>query len=301
MRQLIILSVLILFFAGCASKVEELSQDSVLQEKITICNTQLPDFFQSSGKNAVLKRFPFVTLQKGSDVKGKFDDRFYASLDLVYRAENIENVDFWKLRDAPKSIDYIYILPLWMKEYRKLTKDLFTNICYSYNLSEEQQQILKDWIAQGGKLWVEFGVFSTKYDLFNRNGEIAQSKIHRLVRSHLAGLHFLNIPYNTFLFRSKNLDFINYQSTYKAFLIDQQRTKLEGIRRLRVDVDNYLENYIVLDGEPLVVDTSGRTLVSIKAYGNGYIISLLPFEYKDAYFDGELLRWKLLFYTLTLQ
>ncbi len=301
MKKLIAFLVLALFFAGCASKVEELSNATMPQEKLSVCNTQLPDYFQNSGRGAIFKRFPFVTLRKDVDVKGKFDDRFYAGLDLVYNAKNIEDVDFWKLRDEPKSLDYIYILPLWIKDYRKLTGDLFTNICYSYNLSEEQQQILKDWIAQGGKLWVEFGVFSTKYDLFNRNGEIAQAKIHRLVRSDLEGLRFLDTPYRTFLMRSKNLDFINYQSTYKAFEIDQRRSKLEGIRRLRVDIDNYLENYIVLEGEPLVVDRSGRTLVSIKSYGNGYIISLLPFEYKDAYFDGELLRWKLLFYTLKLQ
>lgn len=301
MRKLIAFLILALFFAGCAHKEETLSKTPQPQERLTVCNTQLPDYFQSSGRSAIFKRFPFVTLRKDVDVKGKFDDRFYASLDLVYHAKNIEEVDFWKLRDEPKSVDYIYVLPLWMKDYRKLTNDLFANICYSYNLSEEQQQILKDWIAQGGKLWVEFGVFSTKYDLFNRNGEIAQTRIHRLLRSDLAGLRFLDTSYRTFLLRSKNLDFINYQSTCKAFEVDQKRSKLEGIRRLRVDIDNYLENYIVLDGEALVVDRSGRTLVSLKSYGNGYIISLLPFEYKDAYFDGELLRWKLLFYTLKLQ
>lgn len=239
-------------------------------------------------------------MKKGVDIKGKFDDRFYASMDLIYRAKNIRNVDFWQLRDAPQTLDYIYIKPLWIKEYRKLTNDLLANICYSYNLSEEEQEILKEWIRQGGKLWVEFGLFSTRYDQFNRNGEIAQRKIAATIHNDLNGLRFLGNTFHIYTFRAKNLDFINYKSTYKAFTIDTTRSKLKGIRRLRLDIDNFIQTQVVISGEPLVVDKYGRTLVSIKKYGNGYIISLLPFEYKDAYYDGELLRWKLLFYTLKL-
>jgi len=39
-------------------------------------------------------------------------------------------------------------------------------------------------------------------------------------------------------------------------------------------------------------------LVSFVQYGKGGVVFLRPFEFQDKRFDGELLRWKLLFYFL---
>ncbi|BCD67686.1 hypothetical protein [Nitratiruptor sp. YY09-18] len=296
-HYLIILLSIIVLLSGCASKAT-IEKELQKSEKVVICNTILPLQTHENRPSELLHRFPFVSLKKNYDIRGKFDRKFYESINFVYNAKNIKDVDFWQLRNEPKLVDFIYVLPLWIKDYRKLTSDVMSNIAYSYNISAQEQKILRSWVEKGGVLWVEFGIFSTKYDIFTKSGEINTKKINYLIKNGFRGLKFWGSPLKNYLFQSKSIDFLNYVSSSQSFVVNQKRSLIKGIARLRLNLDNYLENFMILDGKPLLVDQKGKPLVTMKRYGKGAVVTLLPFEYQDAYYDGELLRWKLLYYFL---
>ncbi|MRI83690.1 MAG: hypothetical protein C6I00_04645 [Nitratiruptor sp.] len=285
-----------LLLAGCAPKGLE---ESVRQEPVRIYTIQVDRLFFQEGKGRErLLHFPFVSLEKGPPPKGKFSDAFYEGIDQHYEAKALGEVNFWQLEEDPKALDIIYALPIWINDYKDVSSDLLTNICYSLNVGPEEQGILKDWIAQGGVLWLESGLYSTKYDHFTRSGEIATSLIRRKVKGGLQGKKLLGKPIRTYLFQGKNLDLVNYLPRQVTFEVVPKDPFFEGVKRLRLDVRNYLQNHFVVLGKPLVSDRNGQPLVTILQHGRGFVVTLLPFEYRDVYYDGELLRWKLLYYFL---
>ncbi len=293
MLRLIAFIVVSLFLVGCANK-----EVTTSDEGIHIYQTKVDTvFFKEKKSREVLQRFPFISVQK-KEPKGKFSDEFYANIDYVYTAKKIDEVNYWELEKEPKSVDFIYVFPIWIKDYKNVSDDLFTNIAYSYNISNEEQEILKEWIRGGGVLWVESGVYSTKYDLFTRGGEIATGKIRSIVLSDLEGKRFLGKAIKSYLFKSKNLDMVNYVPSSKTFNVVAKDDFFKDVRRLKLVVDNYLQNDFVILDKTLLATRNGDPVVTISSYGKGYIVSLLPFEYEDVYYDGELLRWKLFYYLL---
>ncbi len=295
MRYFMLFLASFIFFAGCASKNSTLEKELQKDVKLTIYNQPVQNLFIQQGNSDIFHRFPFID-KRQFEVKGKFPKDFYSKITLVYNANNIKEVDFWKLEKSPKSLDFIYIEPMWIKEYRKLTGDLFANIAYSLNISAKEQEILRDWVKQGGVLWVEFGLFSTRYDIFNKEGEISAKAIQRSLNKAFAGMKFWQKPLYRYVFKAKKMDLINYMPTTKSFIVDENASIIKGIKRLKVVIDNFMEEYAIVDGKSLLVDSANRPLVTLVRYGKGYVVSLLPFEYSDVYYDGELLRWKLLFY-----
>lgn len=285
-----------IFFSGCASSTtNSLERISTQETKLVIYNTPVNDSCIAQKSTSIFNRFPFID-EREFEVKGKFHPKFYQSISFHYKAKSIEKVDFWRLQQDPSSLDFIYIRPLWIKEYKKVSGDLFTNIAYSLNISAQKQHILRHWVEQGGVLWLEFGLFSTRYDTFNREGEISAWRIRKSLRSALDGVRFWKRPIVPYLFTAKRIDLINYMPTTKSFVINQKASIIKGIKRLKLAIYNFMEEYPLIRGKKLVVDKQGRPLVTLLKYGKGYVLSLLPFEYSDVYYDGELLRWKLLFF-----
>ena len=295
MRYLVLFLASLIFFAGCASKNSALENELQKEVKLAIYNQPVQNLFMQQGSGDIFHRFPFID-KRQFEVKGKFPKDFYSKITLVYNAKNIKEVDFWKLQKSPKSLDFIYIEPMWIKEYRKLTGDLLANIAYSLNISAKEQEILRDWVKKGGVLWVEFGLFSTRYDIFNKEGEISAKAIQRSLDRAFSGVKFWQRPLHRYLFKAKKMDLINYMPTTKSFVVDENASIIKGVKRLKVVIDNFMEEYAIVDGKRLLVDSANRPLVTLAQYGKGYVVSLLPFEYSDVYYDGELLRWKLLFY-----
>jgi len=296
MRGNLLFLIFAILFAGCAQK-ETLSLDD--NQSVHVYVTKVDDvFFKQKKARDILRHFPFLTMQKNVAPRGKFSDEFYASIDYVYVAKDIKDVDFWELEKEPKSVDFIYVKPLWMKEYRKLTPDLLSNLAYSLNIGHEEQEILKDWIRAGGVLWVESGVYSTKYDYFTKTGEIATNKINQKIREDLDGLTFLGKPIKTYTFKSKTLDIVNYEPISKEFSVHTTIPFFKDIHKLRLDLTNYMQNYFVILDKTILEDDTYGPVVTYTKYGKGYVVSLLPFDYQDVYYDGELLRWKLFYYLL---
>lgn len=297
MRYFVLFFTTLILLTGCANRTSVIEKELNREIKLTIYNQPVQDLFIHQGSSDIFHRFPFID-KREFEVKGKFPKDFYKNITLVYNAKSIKKVDFWELAKSPKSLNFIYIEPIWIKEYRRLTGDLYANIAYSLNISAKEQEILRNWVEQGGVLWVEFGLFSTRYDIFNKEGEISSYKIKKSLQDAFVGLRFWQNPIQSYLFKAKKIDLINFMPTEKSFLVDEKESIIKGIKRLKVVIDNYMEMHVLINGEKLLVDKEGRPLVTLVKYGKGYVISLLPFEYTDVYYDGELLRWKLLFYLL---
>ncbi len=297
MRYFISLLLSLLFLSGCASSQNSIEKELTNEVTLTIYNQPVEDLVSVQKGSDIFHKFPFID-EREFEVKGKFNPKFYQSINLTYNAKSIEDVNFWRLQKEPQSLDFIYIRPLWIKEYKRVSRDLFKNIAYSLNISAKEQEILRSWVKQGGVLWVEFGLFSTRYDIFNREGEIAAWRIRKNLYRAVGGMRFLHKPVTPYLFQAKKIDLINYMPSTKSFIIDQKASLIKGIKRLKLVIYNFMEIYPLIEGKKLIVDTRGRPLVTLLPYGRGYIVSLLPFEYSDVYYDGELLRWKLLLYLI---
>jgi hypothetical protein len=293
------LLVIVLFLVGCASSDDELDKKILSPENVSIYDIKVDDIMPeiNNGKK-LLKGFPFVSYRPVIDFNGKFSYQFYDRIDYRYKYSKLQDVDFWKLRTNPFLDDFIYVLPIWVDDFKKVSRDLFTNIAYSYNLSSKEQEILKWWIAQGGILWIEDGIYSTRYDTFKRNGEIDERAIKEKIYSKAKGLRFLNRHINTYGYLAKKIDLINYKPLEVTFKTKSNIKYFKDIKNVKLTNYNYLSLYFMPKGKVLLKDSHNRPLVTFIQFGRGGIANLRDFEFEDKRFDGELLRWKLLSYFL---
>lgn len=245
-----------------------------------------------------IKNFPFVSLNPVLDYRGKFSDQYYDLKPYKIRAQRIDEVDFWKLQNNPYMIDFIYVLPIWVDNFKKVSNDLYQNIGYTYNLSVKEQEILKWWVEQGGVLWLESGIYTTLYDSYNKSGVTSSSKAKKILSKKSENLNFMDRNLHVIKYQAEKVDYINYKKREIEFDTVSDTNWLNDINKLRVVVANYAEFYFIPDGKVLLKSDSGIPLVTTNKYGKGLILSMVPFSYNDTRFDGELLRWKLMEYAL---
>lgn len=300
-RYLLGLIGLAFIISGCASN----SSNALLQKKIlspesvSIYDIGVNNIFANvnTGRK-LLKGFPFVSHTPIVDFRGKFSNQFYDRLDYRYKYASLKDVDFWKLRTNPFYLDFIYVLPTWANQFKKVSDNLFEDIGYSYNLSSKEQEILKWWIGQGGILWIEGGIYSTRYDTFKKNGEINQKAIIRKLVQKSKNLYFFDSKVHTTIYKSKKIDFINYVPMKIRFKTTSTVPYFKDIKELEVKTNDYMQAYFMPKGEYLLTTKSKIPLVSFIRYGKGGVVFLYPFEFQNTRYDGELLRWKLLYFLL---
>jgi hypothetical protein len=301
-----LMATIFFWITGCASRTVEIDK-RVENSLIKPTNVEVYDITSndlSSDKQnprEQLKHFPFISTKPIIDFKGKFPDTFYQMNPYRFQAENIANVDFWKLRQQPYALDFIYITPMWIKSFQRVSNDLFENIGYTYNLSKKEQEILKWWIEQGGILWCEMGVYTTLYDTFKKDGTISAELAYNLLKEKAYGLKFLDKPVATYMVRGKQIDYVVYVNQEKSFATQAANKFFRDIHHLCLESKNYIDLYYIIKGDVLLKDKSGKPLVTSVKMGKGLIISLLPFDFEKSNCDGELLRWKLLYYSLGKQ
>ena len=298
-----ILSLIVLAFiiSGCATSNNDvllqkriLSPESVLVYDIGVNNI----FANVNNGRKLLRGFPFVSNTPIIDFKGKFSNQFYDKLDYRYKFASLKDVDFWKLRTNPFYLDFIYVLPTWANRFKKVSNNLFEDIGYSYNLSSKEQEILKWWIGQGGILWIEGGIYSTRYDTFKKNGEINQRAIKKKLLQKSKNLYFFDSKVHTTIYKSKKIDFINYTPMKIRFKTASTLSYFSDIKNLEIKTDNYLQADFMPRGEYLLTGQNKKPLVSFIRYGKGGVVFLYPFEFQNTRYDGELLRWRLLYFLL---
>ena len=292
--------IFILFLGGCASKNEVITEKKILSpESVEIYDISVDKFWKDiNNGRKLLKNFPFVSYKPIVDFKGKFSNQFYSKIDYRYKFDNIKDVDFWKLRTNPFAEDFIYVLPMWVNEFKRVSNDLFEDIGYTYNLSTKEQEILKWWIGEGGILWIEGGIYSTRYDTFKKNGEIDKVAINNKIRQKSSHLKFFDRPIHTYVYKSKRVDSINYEPLKLDYKTKSKYRYFSDIKNLQIKTDNFLTADFLPKGDYLLKSLKGKPLVSFIRYGKGGVVFLRPFEFQDKRYDGELLRWRLIFWLM---
>jgi len=291
---------LALLISGCATKNQKVLEKKILSpESVEIYDVKVDNVWRKINNGRVLlKDFPFVSYKPILDFNGKFSNQFYDKVDYRYKFAPLKDVDFWKLRVNPFIEDFIYVLPTWANEFKRVSNDLFSNIGYSYNLSTKEQEILKWWISQGGILWIEGGIYSTRYDTFKRNGQIDEKAINAKITKKSKNLKFFNRRVKTFVYKSKRVDAINYDTLKLPYKTKSKIAYFYDIRDLQILTDNFLTADFMPKGDYLLESKKGKPLVSFIQYGKGGVLFLRPFEFQDKRYDGELLRWKLIFFLM---
>jgi len=273
MKQIMYGVLLTMFLIGCSQnrvEVSDIDHSLVAQEKSYIYDIKMQDIAQDlQVKQSPLEQFPFIH-NKQTHMKGHFSPEFYAAHNFSLQAKRMDRVDFWKLHKNPKSLDIIYTKDILLENYKEISDDIFTNLCFAHGLSKQEQDILLQWLDNGGVLWVEGSLYSIE----------PIESLQRFKAKKFLGkdVHFIQLDQNM-------KDFVYYTTCNDPYF--------KAIRVLEVYPKQYSQVCTIIDGRTLVA-TLDQTVVSLSKYGKGMIISLLPFEYEKLYRDGELLRWKLL-------
>ncbi len=264
-----------------------------------IYNSYSSDYLkdETNGRE-LINDFPFISLFPIIEFRGKFSNKFYDKIPYRWKASFLENVDFFRLVNNPFLYDFIYIQPIWLENFTRISSDLFENICYSYNMSNKEKEILKSWIKQGGILWVESGLFATGYETFTTRVDKSDEEILKELAKKSSNMNFLNFDLLTYHYAAKKIDLMKIKPKESVFTNLNQHKEFKNINSLLLNVDNFIENYFILNGKTLMQDKNGNIIASYVDYGDGKIVSLLPINFTRRYYDGELFRWKLLFYFL---
>lgn len=293
----------ILFFTACSNRnvnIDPKVEETLLQpEAVDVYGIDINNLIvEKDDLRKQVKTFPFVSLNPVLDYRGKFSDQFYSLKPYKIRAKRIDEVDFWKLQNNPYMIDFIYVLPIWVENYKRVSDDVFQNIGYSFNLSLKEQEILKWWVKQGGVLWQETGIYTTLYDAYNKSGKINATKAKEVLNKKSQNQHYMDRNLHVVKYQAEKVDYINYKKREVVFDVNSNNNWLKDISKLRLVINNYAENYFLPDGDILVKTNNGVPLVTENMYGKGMILSMIPLSYNDTRFDGELLRWNLTEYAL---
>ncbi len=247
----------------------------------------------------LLKGFPFVSYQPVVKFRGKYPPEFYSRIKQRWSAESLKAADIWKLRNDGSLYDVIYTNPLWIGDLPIKENDLLKNIAYSSNISEEQFKVLENWIKEGGILWIESAIFISSYD-YNLNN-FNDQKLKELTEKIRAMTIFGNKVYVR-TSKARRIDEFNTEKL--SVVVSPEENILKhvksldfGINRLLLEQTDYIGMYITIDGEP-IVKSGDAVYASYINYGKGKIITLAPFDFKNVYYDGELLRLNLLLWAL---
>ncbi len=286
--------------SGCSLRQDNISEKKILSpETVEVYDVSIQDLWKKRNYGReLLKGFPFVSNEPIVDFRGKFSDQFYGKIDYRYKFASLKDVDFWKLRTNPFLEDFIYVLPMWANNFMHISNDLFEDIGFSYNLSTKEQEILKWWIGEGGILWIEGGIYSTRYDTFNKIGEIDTKALIKNIIKKSSNLTFFDRKVKTYMYMAKKLDNINFALLSIKYKTHSSVKYFSDIKNLQVISKNFLNVDFMPKGKNLLFSKSGKPLVTFIPYGKGGVVFLRAFDFQNKMYDGELLRWRLLYYLL---
>ena len=277
-------------------------KDELIPKKVAVYDIKQDYPVITNIGKRILRGFPFVSNTPVVNFKGKFSNTFYKNQKYIFTYAKLKNVNFFRLKNNPALYNFIYVLPIWVGDFKRVSDDLFTDIVFSENLAVGEQEILKWWIAQGGILWIENGIYATRYDAFKKDGSIDDATIRKAIFTKARGLNFLNkeVDIRAYYMAEKD-DLISYQPLEVDFNVNSDIAYFKDIKRLKISNYNYLSLYFTPKGIPLLKDSKNRALITFIPFGKGGIVNLIDFDFTDKKFDGELLRWKLLSFFLTKQ
>jgi hypothetical protein len=245
----------------------------------------------------ILKGFPFISYNPVGNFKGKFPPEFYSRIKYRWSADYLKVADLWKLRTDKYFYDVIYITPLWIGDLILKNNDLLKTIAYSYNIPDEQLGVLDDWIKEGGVLWIESAIYISAYDysLNKFNDKKISDLVSRLKRMTLFG-HKINVH----MYKANRIDEFNTERFVKEVIPDKagsEKNVGDQVDKMLLEQTDFIGIYLTIEGDPIIKSGSSVYASSID-YGKGKVITLAPFDFRNAHYDGELFRLDLLSWAL---
>ncbi len=299
-KKFFIILLFLLFVLACAPTSKKTLPD-VTSEPDEVHIFSIPPESTSreirDNKPDILKGFPFISAQPVTNFAGKFPPEFYAAIKHRWNAEYIRFVDFWNLRHNPYLYDVIYITPLWIGDLSLKDEDFLKNIAYSYNIPDEQLKILNNWIENGGILWIESAIFISSYDYHLNNFD--DKKLKKLTER-LKSMTLFGKKLNVRTFKAKKIDEFNTEKLVMEITpekIQDMNGLKTDIKKLLLEQTDYVGIYVTADGNP-IVKSGDIVYASYVNHGKGDILTLVPFDFKNVRYDGEIFRLDLLSWAL---
>jgi len=302
--KLIVIVLLVLTANSCFYYREKCSYDicDVISQPEEIEVIEVPETYRDREENTLklLDGFPFISYKPVIDFYGKFPPEFYSAIKVRWKAVSFEKADYWRMRWDPYIYDFIYVRPIWIGNFSLKEKDLLKNLAISFNVSDEEMKILKDWIRQGGVLWLESAIFISTYDMELK--KISMKDILKFARE-LKKCELFGKKLKIFILKATKIDKFHTKILTKEVDVSKNSTSsevneiLNGVNKILLTQEDYIGIYFTVDGTPIVRD-SKRIYSSYINYGKGKVITTVPFDFFNVHYDGELYRWNLLLWTM---
>ena len=222
----------------------------------------------------------------GRPVLGKYSLRFYQRLKAKPTVVALAEVDVWDLRHHPRRYDVITIGPVSIRQFRNKT-ELLDQLATTHGLSQEKAQVLTNWVRTGGVVWVELGVFIQGHEWIEKDNAKMLPPL-----PDLKGFTIFGLPTRTYTFEATRRGAFAIEPAVFTFRNEATHEAAADVKILKLVQSDLKTVYAIIDtdqAQPLVRE-SGRVYAAAVPFGQGKIISTLPFDEWGVETDGEKYR-----------
>ena len=307
MLNLIHISIVLLVVvaAGCAPKIQP-SPSEVYQMPPEVYTFSVPADSISreikEKKPEILKDFPFVSYHPATDFRGKYPPEFYSQFKSRWKAESLKAADIWRLRHDPNYYDVLYAPALWIGNLTLKGQDFMKVIAGADNLPDEQLAVIEEWVRQGGTLWFESAIYISAYDY--SLSQFTDAKLDDMVRT-LSGMKLFGNAIRVNSFKARKIDEF-HTDMFVSEVIPEETTDSQAagitrdVKKLLLEQSDYVGIYFTIEGSPLI-QAGGTVYASSAEYGKGKVITLAPFDFRNARYDGEMLRFDMMSWIMNVR
>jgi hypothetical protein len=199
---------------------------------------------------------------------------------------SLAEVDIWELRHHPQKYDIITVGPVSFRQYSG-RKELLDHLATTHALTKEKAEVLTNWVKTGGVLWSEFGVLIQGHEWI-RNGGMRQDP----PLPDLDGFTILGLPTRSFVFEAERRGPFSIERKVYTFQNEARHASTADIKVLKLVQSDLTAIYPIVGADrssPLVQERE-RVYATVAAFGDGKVVSTLPFDPWDVETDGEKLR-----------
>jgi hypothetical protein len=217
---------------------------------------------------------------------GKYSPRFYQKLRAQPAIASLAQVDIWELRHHPRQYDIITIGPVSLRQYSG-RRELLDHLATTHGLTKEKAEVLTNWVKTGGILWSEFGVFVQGYE-WVQSGDVRQLP----PLPDLKGFTIMGMPTSSFVFEADRRGPFAIERKVYPFQNEARHTGTADIKALKLVQSDLAAIYPVIspDRGAALIQEGANVYASVVPFGQGRILSMLPFDQWDPETDGEKLR-----------
>jgi len=193
----------------------------------------------------------------------------------------LSTIDIERLQKGLDEYDVITVGPSSLRDY-KGQQELLDHLAELYRFSRRQQNILREWLKHGGVLWVEFGISVQGYEW------IRNRKAYDPPLPSLRGFTIFGYPTKPILLSGKKRKPFTVDPVRYSFRDKSRHPATTRSEHLAVTESALKTIYpIINSGRESLVTDGKRVYASLVRYGDGSIVSTLPFDAGDPGSDNE--------------